>query len=196
MDFYRQFYSRDICKNHEIKRPETFSTFNEVLKGRFYSYKIMLSSAIDRSLKEELFKEYKTAKVSKFLEEVIPALLIKEEYKILTQLSDKFYEQIFESDYWSDNTVSSIYLIALANINWYSSNIPKVKGNLELVVLEKVELSYYDYISLFYYQTKIKISHLEVDEITNTASFLIIEKLVLKTGFIKFLEISKKHLLN
>ena len=90
MDFYRQFYSRDICKNHEIKRPETFSTFNEVLKGRFYSYKIMLSSAIDRSLKEELFKEYKTAKVSKFLEEVIPALLIKEEYKILTQLSDKF----------------------------------------------------------------------------------------------------------
>ena len=196
MDFYRQFYSRDICKNHEIKRPETFSTFNEVLKGRFYSYKIMLSSAIDRSLKEELFKEYKTAKVSKFLEEVIPALLIKEEYKILTQLSDKFYEQIFELDYWSDNTVSSIYLIALANINWYSSNIPKVKGNLELVVLEKVELSYYDYISLFYYQTKIKISHLEVDEITNTASFLIIEKLVLKTGFIKFLEISKKHLLN
>ena len=156
----------------------------------------MLSSAIDRSLKEELFKEYKTAKVSKFLEEVIPALLIKEEYKILTQLSDKFYEQIFELDYWSDNTVSSIYLIALANINWYSSNIPKVKGNLELVVLEKVELSYYDYISLFYYQTKIKISHLEVDEITNTASFLIIEKLVLKTGFIKFLEISKKHLLN
>ena len=156
----------------------------------------MLSSAIDRSLKEELFKEYKTAKVSKFLEEVIPALLIKEEYKILTQLSDKFYEQIFELDYWSDNTVSSIYLIALANINWYSNNIPKVKGNLELVVLEKVELSYYDYISLFYYQTKIKISHLEVDEITNTASFLIIEKLVLKTGFIKFLEISKKHLLN
>ena len=196
MDFYRQFYSRGICKNHEIKRPETFSTFNEVLKGRFYSYKIMLSSAIDRSLKEELFKECKTAKVSKFLEEVIPALLIKEEYKILTQLSDKFYEQIFELDYWSDNTVSSIYLIALANINWYSNNIPKVKGNLELVVLEKVELSYYDYISLFYYQTKIKISHLEVDEITNTASFLIIEKLVLKTGFIKFLEISKKHLLN
>ena len=196
MDFYRQFYSEGICKNHEIKRPETFSTFNEVLKGRFYSYKIMLSSAIDRSLKEELFKEYKTAKVSKFLEEVIPALLIKEEYKILTQLSDKFYEQIFELDYWSDNTVSSIYLIALANINWYSNNIPKVKGNLELVVLEKVELSYYDYISLFYYQTKIKISHLEVDEITNTASFLIIEKLVLKTGFIKFLEISKKHLLN
>ena len=92
--------------------------------------------------------------------------------------------------------MSSIYLIALANINWYSNNISTAKGNLELVVLEKVELSYYDYVSLFYYQTKIKISHLENDDITNAASFLILKKLVLKTGFIKFLEISKKHLLN
>ena len=196
MNFYRQFYMGGNCENHEIKRPKNFSTFNEVLKGRFYSYKIMLSSVIDSSLKEELFKECKTAKVNMFLEEVIPSLLIKEEYKILTELSDKFYEQIFESDNWSDYTMSSIYLIALANINWYSNNISTAKGNLELVVLEKVELSYYDYISLFYYQTKIKISHLENDDITNAASFLILEKLVLKTGFIKFLEISKKHLLN
>ena len=196
MDCYRQFYTGGICENYEIKRPENFSTFNEVLKGRFYSYKIMLSSAVDSSLKEELFKECKTTKVSMFLEEVIPALLIKEEYKILTKLSDKFYEQIFESDYWSDNTMSSIYLIALANINWYSNNISTAKGNLELVVLEKVELSYYDYVSLFYYQTKIKISYLESDAIANAASFLILEKLVLKTSFIKFLEISKKYLLN
>ena len=196
MNFYRQFYMGGNCENQEIKRPKNFSTFNEVLKGRFYSYKIMLSSVIDSSLKEELFKECKTAKVNMFLEEVIPALLIKEEYKILTKLSNKFYEQIFESDNWSDNTMSSIYLIALANINWYSNNISTAKGNLELVVLEKVELSYYDYVSLFYYQTKIKISHLENDDITNAASFLILKKLVLKTGFIKFLEISKKHLLN
>ena len=196
MDFYRKFYTGGICKNQEIKRPENFSTFNEVLKGRFYSYKIMRSSVIDSSLKEELFKECKTAKVNMFLEEVIPSLLIKEEYKILTKLSDKFYEQIFESDNWSDYTMSSIYLIALANINWYSNNISTAKGNLELVVLEKVELSYYDYVSLFYYQTKIKISYLESDAIANAASFLILKKLVLKTGFIKFLEISKKHLLN
>ena len=196
MDCYRQFYTGGICENYEIKRPENFSTFNEVLKGRFYSYKIMLSSAVDSSLKEELFKECKTTKVSMFLEEVIPALLIKEEYKILTKLSDKFYEQIFESDNWSDYTMSSIYLIALANINWYSNNISTAKGNLELVVLEKVELSYYDYVSLFYYQTKIKISYLESDAIANAASFLILEKLVLKTSFIKFLEISKKYLLN
>jgi len=196
MEFYRQFYTGGICKNQEIKRPENFSTFNEVLKGRFYGYKIMLSSVIDSSLKEELFKECKTAKINMFLEEVIPALLMKEEYKILTKLSDKFYEQIFESDNWSDYTMSSIYLIALANINWYGNNISTSKGNLELVVLEKVELSYYDYVSLFYYQTKIKISHLENDDITNVASFLILKKLVLKTGFIKFLEISKKYLLN
>ena len=196
MDCYKEFYTGGICENKDIKRPANFSTLNPVLKGRFYSYKILLSSTVDRSLKEELFNECKTTKVSFFLEEVIPALLIKEEYKILGMLSDKFYEQIFESDYWSDNTMSSIYLIALANISWHSNNISMAKGNLELVVLDKVELSYYDYISLFYYQTKIKISHLEEDTITNAASFLILEKLVLKTGFIKFLEISKRYLLN
>ena len=32
MESYRQFYTGDICKN--IKRPEAFSTFNAVLKGR------------------------------------------------------------------------------------------------------------------------------------------------------------------
>jgi hypothetical protein len=196
MDCYKEFYTGGICENKDIKRPANFSTLNPVLKGRFYSYKILLSSTVDRSLKEELFNECKTTKVSFFLEEVIPALLIKEEYKILGMLSDKFYEQIFESDYWSDNTMSSIYLIALANISWHSNNISMAKGNLELVVLDKVELSYYDYISLFYYQTKIKISHLEEDTITNAASFLILEKLVVKTGFIKFLEISKRYLLN
>ena len=196
MDCYKEFYTGGICENKDIKRPANFSTLNPVLKGRFYSYKILLSSTVDRSLKEELFNECKTTKVSFFLEEVIPALLIKEEYKILGMLSDKFYEQIFESDYWSDNTMSSIYLIALANISWHSNNISMAKGNLELVVLDKVELSYYDYISLFYYQTKIKISHFEEDTITNAASFLILEKLVVKTGFIKFLEISKRYLLN
>ena len=196
MDSYRQFYTEGISKNQNLKRPDNFSTFNTVLKGRFYGYKIMLSSAIDSSLKKELFKECRTTKVSWFLEEVIPALLIKEEYKILIKLSDKFYEQIFESDHWSDKTMSSIYLIALANISWYNNEISTAKRNLELVVLERVELSYYEYVALFYYQTKIKISHLENDDTTNAASFLVLEKLVLKTGFIKFLEVSKKYLLN
>ena len=77
--------------------------------------------------------------------------------------------------------MSSIYLIALANISGHRNNISMAKGNLELVVLEKVELNYY--VSLFYYQSKIKISHLESDASANAASFLI-------------LEMSKKYLLN
>ena len=196
MDCYKEFYTGGICENKDIKRPANFSTLNPVLKGRFYSYKILLSSTVDKSLKEELFNECKTTKVSLFLAEVVPALLIKEEYKILGMLSDKFYEQIFELDYWSDNTMSSIYLIALANISWYSNNISIAKGNLELVVLDKVELSYYDYVSLFYYQIKIKISHSENDFTVNENSFLVLKKLVVKTGFIKFLEVSKKYILN
>jgi hypothetical protein len=196
MRFYKQFYTEGVFENQKVKRPANFHTYNLVLKGRFYGYKIMSTNSIDSSLKKELFKEFTINKTSWFAIEVIPALLIKEHYKILTELSDKFYEQIFASDKWSDETISSIYLIALANISWYNNEVSIAKISLELVVLEKVELSYYDYVSLFYYQTKIKISHSENDFTANENSFLVLKKLVVKTGFIKFLEVSKKYILN
>jgi len=196
MGFYKQFYTEGICGNQNIKRPTGFHKYNLVLQGRFYGYKIMSVKTIDSVLKKELFKEFTINKTSWFAIEVLPALLIKEQYKILTELSDKFYEQIFDSDKWSDETMSSIYLIALANISWYNDEISIAKINLELVVLEKVELSYYEYVSLFYYQTKIKISHSENDAIANANSFLVLKKLVVKTGFIKFLEVSQKYILN
>ena len=196
MEFYRDFYSEGVCRNKEIKLPIGFSTFNPVLKGRFYAYKIMLSDAINSSLKKELFKQCSRNKVSYFLLEVIPALLIKEEYNILTELSDKFYEEIFESEEWSDKTMSSIYLIGLANISWYKEETSSAKRNLELVILEMVELSYHNFVSLFYYHTKIKISYSESDRDTNISSFLVLEKLIKKTGFTKFREVSKKYILN
>ncbi|MFT5256998.1 MAG: hypothetical protein ACI9KF_000622 [Arenicella sp.] len=196
MGFYRQFYTEGICENQKIIRPVGFHLYNLVLKGRFYGCKIMSVMTIDSVLKKELFKEFAINKTSWFAMEVLPALLIKEQYKILTELSDKFYEQIFTSDEWCDETMSSIYLIALANISWYNNEISIAKINLELVVLGKVELSYYDYVSLFYYQTKIKISYSEKDLIANINSFLVLEKLVVKTGFTKFLEVSKKYILN
>jgi hypothetical protein len=196
MGFYRQFYTEGICENQKIKRPVGFHLYNLVLKGRFYGCEIMSVKTIDSVLKKELFKEFAINKTSWFAMEVLPALLIKEQYKILTELSDKFYEQIFTSDEWCDETMSSIYLIALSNISWYNNEVSIAKINLELVVLGKVELSYYDYVSLFYYQTKIKISYSEKDLIANTNSFLVLEKLVVKTGFTKFLEVSKKYILN
>jgi predicted nucleic acid-binding OB-fold protein len=92
--------------------------------------------------------------------------------------------------------MSSIYLIGLANISWYNEETSSAKRNLELVILEIVELSYHNFVSLFYYHTKIKISYSESDRDTNISSFLVLEKLIKKTGFTKFREVSKKYTLN
>ena len=155
----------------------------------------MASKFVDSSLKKSLFKECKKTKVYLFVEEVLPALIIKEEYEILSALSEKYYEEIFESDNWTSKTVNNIYLIALATISWHKETLQMAKVNLELVDLEKIELSYYEYISLFYYLTKMKISHAENAVKMNAAAFVTLEQLVVKTGFVKFLAASEKYIL-
>lgn len=196
MRFYKQFYTNAVFENIKIELPNDFSEFHPVLKGRYFAYKIMSSNTVDDALKRLIFIACKTNKINLFLEEVIPALLIKEEYEILTELSEKFYEDIFESDDWSTITTNSIFLIALANVNWHSNAIKMAKKNLELVNLEQVELSYYDYVSLFYYHTKMKISHSENDKKTNASALLMLNQIVLKTGFSKFNSVSEKHIID
>ena len=196
MKFYKQFYTSDKLNFEEIKQTTNFSKFHPILKGRYFAYQIMISNPVDQALKRLIFMECKINKASFVIEEVIPALIIKGEYEILTELSEKFYEDIFDSYNWSNNTTNTIYLIALANISW-SQNLPQVaKKNLALVVLDKIELSYYDYISLFYYHTQVKISHLDNDLKTNTLAYTALEKIVVKTGFIKFMGITQKYIIN
>jgi hypothetical protein len=88
-----------------------------------------------------------------------------------------------------------MYLVALATINWYKKAFKTAKINLELVALAEVELSYYDYISLFYYLTKMKISHAEKATTVNAMAFFMVTQLVSKTGFVKFLAASEKYIL-
>jgi hypothetical protein len=196
MQFYKQFYTSDKFNFEQIKQPVNFSKFHPILKGRYFAHKIMTSNPVGATLKKLLFIACKTNKAYLIVEEVIPALIIKGEYEILSELSEKFYEDIFESYSWSDNTTNTIYLIALANISW-SQNLPQVaKKNLALIELHKIELSYYDYISLFYYHTQLKISHLDNDLKTNILAYNTLKKIVLKTGFIKFLSITKMYTLN
>ena len=196
MKFYKQFYTSDKFNFEQIKQPVNFSKFHPILKGRYFAHKIMTSNPVGATLKKLLFIACKTNKAYLIVEEVIPALIIKGEYEILSELSEKFYEDIFESYSWSDNTTNTIYLIALANISW-SQNLPQVaKKNLALIELHKIELSYYDYISLFYYHTQLKISHLDNDLKTNILAYNTLKKIVLKTGFIKFLSITKMYTLN
>lgn len=196
MLFYKKFYSAEDYNNIQIELPMGFNNFHPVLKGRYLSYKIMSNDTIDKNLMNYIFDEFKKNRISFIAQEIILTLIIKSEYEILSAIFDKHYEDIFESNSWSHKTTNSISLIGLANINWYSNSFQMARRNLEIVELEKVELSYYDYISLFYYYTKLKISFSENDTNTNTDCYKTMTQLVSKTGFELFLKKSQPYLIN
>jgi len=196
MRFYKYYYSEyESFINYEIKKPKEFPSFYSVLKGRFYGCCILQSQKVSPKLKKEIFDECSSNRVSFFLEEIIPALIIKEEYDVLKEIMDKYYEELFESDIWSSTTTSAIYLIALSNSNWYSASYSRAKRNLELVDLELVEIGYYDYLSLFYYFTKLKISFSENEIDTNHNALKNLKLHVKKTGFKLFLSLAKGFIL-
>ena len=194
MKFYNHFYREDDIINMDIKKPKEFDSMYIVLKGRFYGFYI-LSEKLNSSIKKHIIEIKKLNRSNHFLQEVVPALIIKEEYTFLEELINMFYEDLFESDRWDANTASVIYLIALANVNWKNNNIKSAKINLELVETEKVELGYENYVFLFYYLTKLKISFSEKNKLENIKVYLSIKEIVKITGFKKFITESKKYLL-
>jgi hypothetical protein len=192
MRFYKSYYSEnEFYINNELKKPTEFTSFYSVLKGRFYGYCILQSQKVNPKLKKEIFDACSSNRVSFFLEEIIPALIIKEEYDVLKEIMDKYYEELFESDIWSSTTTSAIYLIGLSNSNWHSASYSRAKRNLELVELELVEIGYYDYLALFYYFTKLKISFSENEIATNHDALKKLKLHVKKTGFKLFLSLAK-----
>jgi hypothetical protein len=193
MKFYKYFYSENLdYQDKEIFKPTGFSNFYSVLKGRYYGYCILKSKNVSKILKTEILKECTTIRVSFFLEEIIPALLIKNESEFLKLLLDTYYEELFESDIWSSTTTSAIYLIGLSNSNWQAKSYSRAKRNLELVQLELVEIGYHDYLVLFYYYTKLKISFSEKAIDINRDALKNIKLHVKKTGFKLFLSLAKE----
>lgn len=193
MRFYKNYYSENLSQQKfEISKPTDFSNFYSVLKGRYYGYCILKSENVTETLKNEILKECTTIRVSFFLEEIVPALIIKKEYDFLKEIMDKHYEELFESDVWSSTTTSAIYLIGLSNLNCHFANYSRAKRNLELVVLEFVEIGYYDYLALFYYFTKLKISYSEKDFSANKDAFGKLMEHAKKTGFKLFLSLAKE----
>ncbi|PQJ74763.1 hypothetical protein [Polaribacter gangjinensis] len=177
----------------DIKKPKEFETFHVVLRGRFYGYCILKSKKLDSDLTKEILKICKSVRVDKFLQEIVPALIIKEEFAFLEELIYLYYEDLFESDRWDHVTSTAIYLIALANVNFINNNIKSAISSLELVELDKVELSYENYVSLFYYLIKLKVSLLENNKVKNKHCFEMIKKIVKITGFKKFISEAKKY---
>lgn len=194
LKFYNHFYREEDIINIDIKKPKGFDNFYIVLKGRFYGFYI-LNGKLNSSLKKQIIAIKKLNRSNHFLQEIAPALIIKEEYTFLEELIDLFYEDLFESDRWDAHTASAIYLIALANVNWKNNNMKTAKINLELIEIDKVELGYENYVYLFYYLTKLKISFIESNKLENIENYSSIKKIVKITGFKKFVTESKKYLL-
>jgi hypothetical protein len=196
MTFYKNFYTENKSYlAQELKKPPGFSNFHSALKGRFYGCCIIQAQELSFDLKKEILKECSSIRVSFFLEEIVPALIIKNEYEFLKKIIDKYYEELFESDVWSSPTTNSLYLIGLSNINWYFVSYKSAKSNLELVALNRVEIAYHDYIALFYYLTKMKISFSENERRANLEAFKNLKFYVKKTGFTLFLRESKGYCL-
>lgn len=196
MKSYVNYYIEEIGLSVlDIKKPKEFETFYIVLRGRFYGYCILKSEKLNSNLKKEILQICKNLRVNNFLQEIVPALIIKEEYTFLEELINLFYEDLFESDRWDANTTKAIYFIALANVSWKNSNIKTAKINIEFIELDKVELGYENYVSLFYYLTKLKISFMESKKVDNKHIFAIIKKIVKITGFKKFITVANKYLI-
>jgi len=193
MRFYWKFYSSKEYLHIEIKKPDKFDTFHPVLQGRYYSYLLLKSEDSDSSIEKKIMFDCKKSikknsvyQISFLLEEIIPSLIFKKNFAFLNELVDAFYEEILEMDSWSSKTGHALSLIAMANLNIQKDNLAIAQINLNLVELEKVELSYSDYVSLFYYKTQLQITYLRNAKDDNKKTKLILEKLIQITKFTKF----------
>jgi hypothetical protein len=193
MRFYWKFYSSKEYLHIEIKKPAKFDTFHPVLQGRYYSYLLLKSEDSDSSIEKKIMFDCKKSikknsvyQISFLLEEIIPSLIFKKNFAFLNELVDAFYEEILEMDSWSSKTGHALSLIAMANLNIQKDNLAMAQINLNLVELEKVELSYSDYVSLFHYKTQLQITYLRNAKDDNKKTKLILEKLIQITKFTKF----------
>ncbi len=194
MEFYHKFYSDEDCSKILIDFPKKVGNIYPVLLGRYYGYKILTEEKIDKLLKKNIMEELKSTHQHLFLIEIVPSLIIKEEYNFLDSIIDKYYEEIFEIDRWSSKSSVANYLIGLANVNISKGYLSAAKNNLGLVELDKIELAYMDYITLFFLLTKIKLYSYEKDIHKVNDNYFKLKELANKIGFYKFISVSKKYL--
>lgn len=196
MQYYKSYFTATAVNPKEIiALPTHFATFHPVLKGRYLGYLILKAEKIDKQIAPVILNEFKRNQVSLLAQEVIATLIVKEAYQILALIFDRYYEDLFETSSWSYKTTDALNLIGLANVNWYRQNYVSARRNLELVELDKVELGYFEYISIFYYLTLLKISFAEQDAQLNDSAYQALSLSILKTKFVRFEIEMKKYLL-
>lgn len=194
MAFYQKFYSNEDFSAVLIDLPQKSESLYPVLLGRYYGYKILRTEKTDASLENTIKKELKTTQPHLFLIEIVPALVLKEEYDFLNSIIDTYYEELFEVDRWSSKSAVANYLIGIASVNINTGNLKAAKNNLAFVELDKIELAYTDYITLFYYLTKIKLYFYEKDLHKVNENYSLLKTLATKIGFYKFITVAQKYI--
>ena len=194
MKFYQKFYCNEDHIGILIDYPKKAEQIYPVLLGRYYGYKIISEEKIDKTLENSIKKELKSTQPHLFLIEIVPALVFKEEFEFLDSIIEKYYEELFEVDRWSSKSTIANYLIGLASVNIYKGNLKAAKNNLDLVELDKIELAYTDYITLFYFLTKIKLYFYEKDFYEVNENYSKLKELANKIGFYKFITIAQKYI--
>ncbi len=194
MAFYQKFYSNEDYSAVLIDLPQKSESLYPVLLGRYYGYKIFRTEKTDASLENSIKKELKTTQPHLLLIEIVPALVLKEEYDFLNSIIDTYYEELFEVDRWSSKSAVANYLIGIASVNINTGNLKAAKNNLAFVELDKIELAYTDYITLFYYLTKIKLYFYEKDLHKVNENYSLLKTLATKIGFYKFITVAQKYI--
>ena len=193
---YRLFYNGKGIQNKAIKLPKNSNVLNQTLMGRYYGYKVFANDGVDSNLVKEIKWQCKKINMSSFSLELFPALIIKNRIDIISSLIDLYYEDLFDTDGWNSQTTICMSLISVANLNIHEERLTLARRNLEIVELEKVEMSYYGYISLLYYFTATKISYFENNKKDNVSSLAVLSEFITLTGFNHFRTVSLPYVLN
>lgn len=193
MEFLKSFYGNEKNVTIKIKLPAINTKLHPVLMSRYFGYLILNESILTTTLKKDINDYLNKIDPKLFLIEIIPSLIIKEEFEYLDTIFNKYYEEIFTRDRWTADGQSFNFLIGLANVNIFNNNIKAAKINLNLIDLEKVELGYTDYLTLFYNVTWLKIMFLEENTLQQAYYYSEIKRLATKIGFYKFLDIANQY---
>jgi hypothetical protein len=193
MLYLKHYYSNKFYQIKKIELPNNYMSFHPVLIGRYFGYLILLKQKLSKTIENNINKLLTKLDPKLLLIEIVPALIIKEEFEYLDTILNEYYEDIFTRDRWTADGQGFNYLIGLANVNIYKNNLRLAKINLNLIDLEKIELGYTDYISLFYYLTLLKIAHIEKDENGIIQNYSELKLIANKTGFQRFIEEADKY---
>ena len=196
MKFYIYYYTDQpsYIETVELHLPDGFDQFYPVLKGRYFGFRVLQSIQLDKALKQQILAECKRSKKpSMLMQEIIPALIIKNENSFIDDIITEYYEELIESDQWFSPTTNAIFMIGLACTNIEKNDFKAARINLNLIDRKKIEISYEIYIYLFYFLTSLKISFHANLKAQNKLDFSEIERLVKISKLRKFRKEANKY---